>query len=324
MAEKGQLVLSHSDFLEQQTVGLAGQWTFFDNRLVEPADIYDSLPDARSIQSTGGWALRNQSDNQTYGYGTYHLKVQLDTADLDLAIRIPKIESAYRLYIDTKLVARGGEVSDSEETAKPGYHPDIILLPKGTERFELTLQVSSYHTAWGGLWEPLVIGKVDQIYSVERDLVALSMFVLGALLVTAAFYIIQYSFRPSEQVPLAFACMCLIFFLREFTVEHMHFVMSSIGLGFTFVLKFNYLTFYMGVPIILFFMSLCFPHAFHRKFSNLIYGVTGCFSTFVILAPTRILGDSLLMYQLVCLVSLIYIMWCLATAIKHQQPTPQK
>ncbi|MBL4630734.1 MAG: hypothetical protein JKY14_06085, partial [Paraglaciecola sp.] len=294
LAENGQIKLNYSDFLKQRTIALAGQWTFFDNRLVEPADIFHSLPDARTMQSTGGWQLRNHNGNQIYGHGTYHLYVQLESTGLDLAIRIPKIESAYRLYIDSKLVARGGEVSDSEDTAQPGYQPDIIPLPSGTKNFELTLQVSNYHAAWGGLWEPIVIGEIEQIYLKERDLVALSMFVLGALLVTAAFYIIQYSFRPSEQIPLAFACMCLIFFLREFTVEHMHFMMSFIGLGFTFVMKLNYLTFYLGVPTILFFMNLCFPHTFQRKISNFIYVVSGGFSAFVILAPTRIIGDSLL------------------------------
>lgn len=320
-AENGELVLNSADFSQTKTVGLGGEWRFFDNLFVHPNNIQSLLPEARIMQGTGGWQLIGEGTQQVNGYGTYQLNIQLESHASDLAIKIPQIETAYRLFLNNTLVASAGEVGMSEQDTKPEYKPNVVLVPNGMKTFSLTLHVSSYHSSWGGLWAPIVIGDVDTIYENKFNLVALSMFIIGALVVTTAFNLIQFYFRPSEKVPLAFALLCMVFLFREFTVEHMYFVMGFLGIGFSAIVKLNYLTFYVGMPCVICFMHFCFPSAFSRKISRTFYLIAACFSIFVLFSPTRIIGYSLVSYQVVSLLAMVYVFSCLGIATKNKQPT---
>jgi hypothetical protein len=93
-----------------------------------------------------------------------------------LAIRIPQIESAYRLYIDAELMSLGGLVAAIESAGIPGYDSAIVRIPNGFKAFSISIQVSNYHSSWGGLWAPIVLGDIDSLYTMERDNVALSLF----------------------------------------------------------------------------------------------------------------------------------------------------
>jgi diguanylate cyclase (GGDEF)-like protein len=322
-AENGELVLSSADFNQASTMGLGGKWTFFDSRFVPPNNIQSLLPEANIIQGTGGWQLAGEGTNQVNGYGTYHLNIKLKSHTSDLAIQIPQIDTAYNLFLNNTLVASAGKTGISELDTEPEYKPKIVLIPSGADNFSITLHVSNYHSSWGGLWAPIVIGDVDAIYSVQRDLVALSMFIIGALIFTIAFNLIQFYFRPSQKIPLLFACLCMIFLCREITAEHMYFVMGFLGIGFNAIVKLNYLTFYVGMPIVICFIHLCFPSAFSLKISRGFYVIAAFFSIFVLLSPTYIIGYSLMSYQLFCMMAMIYIISCLTIAIKNKQPASE-
>jgi diguanylate cyclase (GGDEF)-like protein len=320
LAVDGNLELTSSDISEKRMLGLSGDWLFFENQFVAPNDVSNAVPQLINISSTVGWQLSHGGTDTVTGYGTYHLNVDLGPRNSDLALKIPQIETAYRLFVNDSLMASAGVISKSSKGASPEYKPTIIMLPRELERFSITVQVSNYHSAWGGIWSPIVLGEVGELYAAKRDLVGLSMFVIGALVVTTGFYLIQFYFRPSEKVPLAFACLCLIFLFREFTAEHMYFVMNSLGVGFHTLVKLNYLTFYIGFPVVVCFMHLCFPRAFNQKISRFFYLVAAVFSLFVLFSPMAYVGYSLLSYQVFCLLGILYITICMIVATKNKQP----
>lgn len=319
-ADNGEVFLQTTDFVLNNKVALTDGWHFFESQLVQPQDVQTMLKQAVFMRGISGWQFSGQEGNHLNGFGTYHMRVYLPQNKPELAIQIPQIESAYRLFINDDLVASGGEVSTTKSSAKPGYNAKIVLVPDDQDSFTITLQVSSFHTAWGGLWSPIVIGNADDIFSTQRDLVALSMFILGVLTVTAAFYLIQFYLRPSENIPLVFAFLCLLLFLREFTNEHMLFVLQFLGVSFVAGVKINYLTFYLGVPTVLYFMQQCFPQTFKAKITNLCYVISGAFSLFVLVSPTQIIGYSLLSYQAYCLAVTFYLIICLISASIHKLP----
>ncbi|MDU0356294.1 hypothetical protein RS130_22540 [Paraglaciecola aquimarina] len=96
------------------------------------------------------------------------------------------------MYLNSELLASGGVVEDSITTAKPYYNSTIVRIPNGLEFFSITIQVSNYHSNWAGLWTPVVIGDADDLHIHQRDKVALSMFILGALLITIIHSLIQF------------------------------------------------------------------------------------------------------------------------------------
>ncbi|MFT2089428.1 diguanylate cyclase [Paraglaciecola sp. 2405UD69-4] len=321
LAKEGEITLHNHYFTNETSITLGGKWTFYEGRLLEPKDIPLQLQAPTLIEGSGGWSLHEVKGNTAIGYGTYFLKLTVPNSDLDLAIKIPRVQSAYKLFINDKLMASGGVVATHIDEGKPGFYPTIVNLPKGSEHLTITIQVSNFHASWGGLWAPIVIGDVERLYAEQRDLVALSMFIIGALVVTTAFYLIQYYFRPSEKISLAFVCLCLMFLVREFTAQHMHFTLQHFSIDYALALKLNYLTFYLGVINVLYFMHLCFPNIFSQTISRLFYVIGIGFSLFVIVSPTRFVDYSLTGYQVFCLIVILYIMTNMVKANIAKQPT---
>jgi diguanylate cyclase (GGDEF)-like protein len=319
-AYDGQVTIQSSDFSSRKTLALVGDWSFFWQQLLEPDQLQGSIKKSTFIKGRGGW--QSSTYNQDYdaiGFATYHLDVALEKDANNLAIRIPQIESAYRLYIDTEFMASGGLVTDTEPTGTPGFNTAIVRIPDGLNTFSITIQVSNYHSSWGGLWAPIVLGDADSLHTLQRDKVALSLFIMGALLITAIHSLIQFFLRPTDNIPLVFACLCLLFFLREFTVDHMSFALSALAGGFVLITKLNFLSFYAGIPTALYFFHLSYNQEFHRKFCCFIYVVSIVFSAFVLFFPTRYFGIPLVLFEVFAVIVMLYMLQRIWVATTNKQ-----
>jgi diguanylate cyclase (GGDEF)-like protein len=319
-AYDGQVTIQSSDFSSRKTLALVGDWSFFWKQLLEPDQLQGSIKKSTFIKGRGGW--QSSTYNQDYdaiGFATYHLDVALEKDANNLAIRIPQIESAYRLYIDTKFMASGGLVTDTEPAGTPGFNTAIVRIPDGLNTFSITIQVSNYHSSWGGLWAPIVLGDADSLHTLQRDKVALSLFIMGALLITAIHSLIQFFLRPTDNIPLVFACLCLLFFLREFTVDHMSFALSALAGGFVLITKLNFLSFYAGIPTALYFFHLSYNQEFHRKFCCFIYVVSIVFSAFVLFFPTRYFGIPLVLFEVFAVIVMLYMLQRIWVATTNKQ-----
>ena len=151
-ASAGQIGIHESDFSQRKTLALVGDWSFFWQQLLEPDQVKGSTKKPNFINGSGGWQSgKHDLDYDAIGFATYHLDITLQQNTSNLAIRIPQIESAYRLYIDSEFVASSGIVTDYESAAAPGYNTAIVRIPDGLKTFSITIQVSNYHSSWGAI-----------------------------------------------------------------------------------------------------------------------------------------------------------------------------
>jgi diguanylate cyclase (GGDEF)-like protein len=316
----GQITIQTSDFSQRKTVALIGDWSFFWQQLLEPEQIKPAIKKSTLIKGGGGWQSGQYDfEHDAIGFATYHLDVVLEQGARNLAIRLPQIESAYRLYINTEFMASGGLVTDTESVGLPGYNTAIVRIPDGFKEFSITIQVSNYHSGWGGLWDPIVLGDADSLHILQRDKVALSLFIMGALLITAIHSLIQFFLRPTDNIPLVFACLCLLLFLREFTIEHMSFALSALAGGFVLITKLNFFSFYAGIPTALYFFHLSYPKEFHQKFCTFIYVICVVFAAFILFFPTRYFGLSLVIFEVIALPVLLYMLQRMWVAMCNKQ-----
>jgi len=319
-ANDGKITIQSSDFSQRKTLALVGDWSFFWQQLLEPDQVQGSIKKSTLVKGRGGWQTSTYDlDYDAIGFATYHLEVALEKNANNLALQIPQIESAYKLYIDADLMASGGLVTVTETTGKPGFNTAMVRIPDGIKAFSITIQVSNYHSSWGGLWEPIVLGDADSLHILQRDKVALSLFIMGALLITAIHSLIQFFLRPADNIPLVFACLCLLFFLREFTLEHMSFALSALAGGFVLITKLNFFSFYASIPTALYFFHLSYHQEFHRKFCSFIYMLSIVFSAFVLFFPTRYFGLSLVLFEAIALIVMFYMLQRMWVANSNKQ-----
>jgi serine/threonine-protein kinase len=217
LARQGVLDLSTWRFDSQGAVVLGGEWAFDWMRLEDgrsperPPDGY--LPplmwNGRAVKGT---PLPAQ------GYATYRLKVRLPAEPQHLLLLLNPSDSASRLEV---LDARGaslatfesGTVGTTHETMRMLVRPGRIPIDASGE-MTLVLQVSNFQMARGGPWLLPVLGDrptLVQQWEFERHA---ELLVVGMLLMMALHFLIIFSLRRDERVPLWFGLFCLFLAVR--------------------------------------------------------------------------------------------------------------
>ena len=214
-AVKGYLDLSRYDFEEQGMLCLDGEWQFFYNRFIAPAkygdlkafnrpDLYMTPPTVWNYYKINGKPIPG------FGYGTYRMIVTGATPGMPLALKILPQSTAYDLYIDGALLAENGVVSIDKEHSVVEYHPDSVKFTPRSSEFVITVYISNYVYARGGLWDAPTLGTQEQIARMDRFVLERDLFLIGCYSIVSLIFLVIYFTRPRGRARLYFALLCLI------------------------------------------------------------------------------------------------------------------
>lgn len=214
-SEKGILNLSGYDFETQGKLCLDGEWQFFHNRLMEPTGFGDlngtELPDVYTTPPTV-WNYYEIDGKPIpgFGYGTYRLIVKGVTPGLPLVLKILPQSTAYRLYIDETLLAENGVVSTEEDGSAPGYRPHSVQFTPRSGEFVITVHISNYVFARGGLWDAPTLGTKEQIERLDESILHRDLFLQGAYVIMFLMFLAIFINRPGNRALLYFAALCIV------------------------------------------------------------------------------------------------------------------
>lgn len=215
VAEKGYLDLSRYDFEKEGILCLDGEWQFFSGRLLEPvndsnlqaaekSDAYITPPTTWNDYEAGGKPISG------FGYGTYRMILTGVTPDIPMAIKMLPQSTAYHLYINHMLMSKNGVVAKDQKGSEVAYHPDSIqFTPRSTE-LVITIHISNYVYARGGLWDAPTIGTKEQIASLDEYVLHRDLFLQGCYCISFLLFFVIYINRPSNRSLLYFATLCVV------------------------------------------------------------------------------------------------------------------
>ena len=214
-SEKGILDLSGYDFEARGKLCLDGEWQFFYNRLMKPVGFRDldgtELPDVYAIPpSLWNYYEIDGKPIPGFGYGTYRLIVKGVTPGLPLMLRILPQSTAYRLYIDETLMAENGVVSTEAKDSAPGYRPHSISITPRSGEFVLTIHISNYVYARGGLWDAPTLGTKEQIEELDESILHRDLFLEGCYAIMFMMFLAIFINRPRNRALLYFAALCVV------------------------------------------------------------------------------------------------------------------
>lgn len=217
--ENGVMDLSNWNFNKSGIVNLNGKWQFYWKKLytyenlkngnIKP-DIYADVPSVWNNYKINGYNIPG------YGYATYRLKVKVSDGKKMMAVRIRNMSAAYKLYIDNKLIASNGKVGTNARDFIPQYKTVTANFKPQKNEFNIIVQVSNYSYARGGMWYPVKLGTLYQLSSQNEILMQKDIFLIGALIAIAIYYINFFLLRPKERINLLFALICVIAAMRLF------------------------------------------------------------------------------------------------------------
>jgi Putative regulator of cell autolysis len=149
-----------------------------------------------------------------FGYATYRLRVINARVGEPLSLRIPTFSTAYRLYVDDRLVSSNGVVGTSKEQFSPEYRPKVVEFTPEASGFSLIVHVANFTYARGGMWYALSLGTPEQIRSMDKTIADKDVFLFGALSVMAVYYLIIFLLRREDKSSLFYVFLCVLFASR--------------------------------------------------------------------------------------------------------------
>ncbi|MGD9475854.1 MAG: 7TM-DISM domain-containing protein, partial [Eubacteriaceae bacterium] len=306
-AENGMLDLTESD-LFSTTIPLTGEWDFYWNQLLEPDEISQGQ-ESGSFYFPSSWNkyVIDNSEVPGTGLATYHLSFLSPESGV-LGISIPKVRTAYKLYINDTLVASAGQLGTSRDSMVPQYLPQVAFFDVRQGENQITLQVANFYMSSGGMLSPIEIGNANQILrSREQDL-ALSLFIFGALLIMGFYHLALFFFRKKDLAALYFGLFCVLIALRTTMLGASYFYSLFQNLDFVIARKFQSLLFYLSPPLVLLFLERVLPVHFHQKVIKLTKTLAIIYALIILVIPPQIFSPVNTIFQLYCVFLILYVL----------------
>ena len=295
VAYNGSAELAQSDFTENDFVSLDGQWEFYWDRLLTPADFEaDTLPVMDTLMTVpGSWGDANTSPMSLpeKGVATYRLLLKYPVSIKDPALRIDRVSAAYNLYVNGKLITSVGKVSDTLSNYEGGYRTVFASLPTDKNPVEIIIQVANLDYSRGGLRVSPVFGSLQVLERQAGLLFGLQLFLIGAISIFSIHYFILFIMKLKIKTPVYFSLLCLTTALRAFvwgeTPLFYFFPDIPIHVGICI----NYLTEYNLVMILILCIYSIYPREFNKTGLSIVLLPTVVFDA-LLLTTTTIMAAS--------------------------------
>ena len=195
-----------------QSITLNGEWKFYWRKLIIPTDttkgIFVSFPVKWNDLSINGKRL------PAFGYATYQLKLLLPKTKESLRIEMPDVYCAYSLFLNGKLVAKNGKISDNAKDFEPRWEYRFFDIPLGTDTANLVLQITNFVHSKGGIKDPIAFGKSKNIALDRSRVEAIDLLLTGCLFMGGLFFLGLYLLGNRDKAILLFSLYSIVYCYR--------------------------------------------------------------------------------------------------------------
>ena len=211
---QGQLSVTEANL--EKTSFLIRDWEFYPDQLLTP----DTYPGERMVYTAIGDRTRFDglgTRTSPHGYGSYALHINLPKDTQTYALELPEIYSAYRLYINGKLITSVGNPLPDSYT--PATQAKIVTFEAGGQA-DILLAVSDYSHFYSGMVYPPAFGTFSEVNSLHNMRLAVTLIACTIGLLFSLFYI-YFGINMKQKAPFLFAALCFIMFLTPlFPIIH--------------------------------------------------------------------------------------------------------
>ena len=305
--------------LTEDVISLDGEWEFYWNQLLEPGQINQGVLSSM-VTFPSSWNKYQLEGEKVpgFGYATYRLRF-LTTEDQILALKIPKVRTAYKLWINGEEIADAGVVGESIDTMTPQYKPQIVSFQSQSGENEIVIQMSNYHMQSGGLLSSILIGSEEALLSMRYKGLAYELFIFGALSMMGVYHLVLFFFRRKDKTALYFGIFGVLVAIRTLFIGESFAFFAFPDLSFAIARKMQTLTYYLGTPIIFLFFREMFPVYFHEKVARITLLIGSIYILVVIVTPVRIYTAFNSIFQIGSIFLMGYIVLSLNRVAKNRE-----
>jgi len=316
----GAIALEHWSFVGQGPVELSGEWDFYWQQLLDPTQLQmigpgDTLrvPHLWNGFTTEGKTLTGKS------FATYHLRVTTAPTWEYLAVKLPAISSAYRMWVDDKLVAQRGAVGSARDNSSPFAMTEVVNLHRRGGAFDITLQVSNFDLQRGGIRGVPLLGTEQQLQSGYTREITGQLFLIGCTFMMGLYHLGVFALRRRERSMLYFGLFCLLVGIRAFFTGGylLHSLFSD--MGWLAALKLEYLGSCFGMMFGFWFVHAIYPRELPHVFVRLGTAFTLLVGAVVVSTPAYVFTSLDPLLQGFTVLSLLGVMYAVGRAVRKKR-----
>lgn len=308
--------------ISEHPIKLEGEWAFYWQELLSPEDIQNRLArdgtDERWITIPSSWLGYRLDDQQLNGTGfaTFRVVIQLSEQDRNerLALRLPTIFHAYKLWVNGELLAEVGVVGQDKSSVTPHLATKLLFFQPANDTVELVMQVANFHHKRGGITKDIELGGSD-VLTVRTNLkIAAEMFITASLLVIGVYHLLLFALRRKDRAPLYFGLITLLLGIRSLLVGELLITQLWPAIPWELQFKIEYLILCSSAYIITMYADCILPNYVSRWFHSGTRIVTSALCIIVVVTPAIIYTKLLLIIGVIIVFHMIYLMVGLAQA----------
>lgn len=306
LASKGTMDLTEWDFDQRGPIALNGQWEFYWGQLLTPGDFTSPSQPVQPgyIKVPGLWNANGLSGD---GYATYRLVIKTREANKLLGIKVLELMTSYNLWINGHLLASNGQVGRIKEDTIPQLLPATANFMTADKNLEIILQIANFDHNKGGFWGPVHLGTDSQIQGLREKRLSNDLFLCGGLMLMALYHFGIFLLRRKENAPFFCGMLCLLIAIRTSVTGEIFLLKFFPGLSWDMLYILKYLSLYLALPSFLQFIYLLYPRDIAAKFISFCWLGVSLLSLLVLITPATIYTKFLAVYELLALISLLYI-----------------
>ncbi|MDH5366926.1 MAG: sensor histidine kinase [Cyclobacteriaceae bacterium] len=318
--KSGKLDLENYDLSTQSPLILNGEWELYWNKLLTPNDFennFSLIPDT-IIYFPSYWN-NLEWDGKEYerGYATYRLKIYNVRNSTELAIKMRNALTAYKLWVNDKLLIENGKVGATDELTSPGYFPEIQMFNIKDSTLQITLQISNFTHAKGGMRGDIVLGETNKVFQVREKSIIFEMFLIGSIFIMSIYHFGLYFLSRNNISTLYFGSLCLVVVIRILYTGEM-IVNNYYNFSWEITQKLEYLTYIATLPLFLLFVKSLYPKQFSKTILNVLVGVGLVLVLLTIVTPSSIFSYIADPYQFIIIIGGLYVFYVLYKSIKTE------
>ncbi len=309
-AVNGYIDISGHDFRSEKSIKLDGEWEFYWNRLLTPADFSSLNPPLKTgnITVPSYWNGFNAGSGPLSGDGcaTYRLKIKLKKAETLYALRIRHMYTAYTLWADNQIIAANGKVGMNINSMEAQFLPQLAFFHSHSDEVQLVLQISNFYHAKGGFQDTITIGHKDIIRHDQLLSQILEMFLFGVLVIMVIYYLSFYIMNIKDRTFLYFSLLCLVFALRIPFLGERLFIDFFPWFSWELNEKISFLTINLGLVTGNLYLYWLLKESYSKTLKNFLTAIGSGLCLLVIFSFSRFYWYSMFVSQAFILIWMVY------------------
>lgn len=333
-AVRGFLDLTSVD-LQHEFVRLEGEWEFYWAEFIDPNQLAtvsqngaggDAVYTPMYLNVPGTWKGASGGDASGGerlpgdGYGTFRLRVALPEGSQPLATYVPFVRTAHKLWVNGQPLASQGTVGPTRQSSIPAAGSGIAAIGSvADEALDIVMHVSNFSFRDGGIGRAPLLAEESLLFrDVQRSL-TVEIFFIASLLIIGLYHVGIWMIRPRDKHMLYFGLFCLVVAPRTAVIDQAPLTFFFPDLPWELLIKFEYIGFYLGLPMFLLFLRTLYPGEFHRVTVTAIVTVAGLFNLFVLVMPARIHSHALLYFEIFAAAAFVYMTYSMIQSVRRRR-----